>query len=145
MKINGREINLKFFLWDYCFNGLIVLDMFLITIALIFQLPQDTVTGIQYFDLIVCLILLVEYAFNLYSSSSKKDFILDSLNIMGLIASIPFDFILVTAIPGSGLLRYLRLFKLSRVFLLSSRLHIIKELCRKTGLHKFWEGYWVLR
>ena len=69
MKINGREINLKFFLWDYCFNGLIVLDMFLITIALIFQLPQDTVTGIQYFDLIVCLILLVEYAF--YTRSFK--------------------------------------------------------------------------
>jgi cell division protein FtsB len=59
---------------------------------------------------------------------------------VGLIASIPFDFILVTAIPGSGLLRYLRLFKLSRVFLLSSRLQIIKDLCRKTGLHKILGG-----
>jgi hypothetical protein len=140
MKIAGREINLKFFLWYYCFNGLIVLDMFLITIALIFQLPNDTLVDIQYFDLIVCLILLVEYTFNLYHSSPKKDFILDPLNIVGLIASIPFDFILVTAIPGSGLLRYLRLFKLSRVFLLSSRLQIIKDLCRKTGLHKILGG-----
>ena len=136
MKIFGKEMNLKFFLWYYCFNGLVVLDMFLITIALIFQLPKDTVVDIQYFDLFVCLILLAEYVVNLYHSSPKKDFILDPLNMVGLIASIPFDFILITAIPGSALLRYLRLFKLSRVFLLSSRLQIIKDLCRKTGLHK---------
>lgn len=136
MKIRGKEINLKFFLWFYCFNGLIILDMFLITIALIFHMPQDIVTDIQYFDLFVCIILLCEYALNLHMSSPKKDFIMDPMNMLGLIASIPFDFILVVAIPGSGVLRYLRLLKLSRVFLLSSRLQFVKDLCQKTGLHK---------
>lgn len=140
MRIFGREMNLKFFLWYYCFNGLVVLDMFLITIALIFQLPQDILLDIQYFDLVVCVILLGEYSLNLYLSSPKKDFILDPLNMIGLIASIPFDFILITAVPGSGLLRYLRLFKLSRIFLLSSRLKFIQELFRKTGLHKILIG-----
>lgn len=136
MKILGKERNLKFFLWYYCFNGLVIIDMFLITIAIIFQIPKNILINIQYFDLIVCLILLGEYTYNLYLSSPKKDYLLDPMNIIGLIASIPFDFILITAIPGSGLLRYLRLFKLSRVFFLSSRLKFIKELCEKTGLHK---------
>ena len=136
MQILGRKINLKYFLWYYCFNGLIILDMFLITIALIFQIPNDVKITIQNFDLIVCIILLAEYALNLYLSSPKKDFILDPMNIIGLIASIPFDFILATVVPGSILLRYLRLFKLTRIFLLSSRLRFIKDLFEKTGLHK---------
>ena len=136
MEIFGKQMNIRYFLWYYCFNGLVIVDMFLITIALIFQLPPDVVKDIQYFDLGVCLILLGEYALNLYMSSPKMKFIMQPLNIVGLIASIPFDFILVVAIPGSGLLRYLRLLKLSRVFLLSSRLKFIKELCEKTGLHK---------
>ena len=144
MKIAGRDFNLKFFLWYYCFNGLVIVDMFLITIALVFQIPNDVAMNIQYFDLFVCIILLGEYALNLYLSSPKKDFILDPMNIIGLIASIPFDFILVTAIPGSGLLRYLRLFKLSRIFLLSSRLKFIKKLFEKTGLHKILAGVFVI-
>ena len=140
MEIFGRNINIRYFLWYYCFNGLIVIDMFLITIALIFELPPDVVLDIQYFDLFVCLILLGEYALNLYMSSPKMKFIMEPMNIIGLIASIPFDFILVTAVPGSVLLRYLRLFKMTRIFLLSSRLNFIKELCEKTGLHKILGG-----
>lgn len=140
MEIRGRKINLRYFLWYYCFNGLVIVDMFLITIALIFEMPDNIILNIQYFDFIVCIILLCEYALNLHMSSPKKKFILDPLNIIGLIASIPFDFILVTVIPGSILLRYLRLFKLSRIFLLSSRLKFIKSLCEKTGLHKILAG-----
>lgn len=143
MKIRGKDINLKFILWYYCFNGLVILDMFLITFALIFEIPDNIALTIQYFDLIVCVILLAEYAVNLYLSSPKKEFILDPMNIIGLVASIPFDFILITAIPGSGLLRYLRLFKLSRVFFLSSRLKFIKDLCKKTGLHKILAGLFL--
>ncbi|WP_406533971.1 ion transporter [Methanobrevibacter sp.] len=140
MKIWGKDINLKFFLWFYCFNGLIIIDMILITISLIFQIPANVATDIQNFDLIVCIILLVEYALNLYLSSPKKDFILDPLNIVGLIASIPFDIILSAIIPHTIVLRYLRLFKLTRIFLLSSRLKFIKELFEKTGLHKIFGG-----
>ena len=103
MEILGRDINIKYFLWYYCFNGLIIIDMFLITIAIIFQIPSDVALNIQIFDGIVCLILLGEYALNLYMSTPKKDFILDPLNILGLIASIPFDLIL-TMLPGINIL-----------------------------------------
>lgn len=72
MKIFGRDISLKYFLWYYCFNGLIIMDMFLISIALIFQIPEDVALDIQFFDLLVCIILLGEYALNLCLSSPKK-------------------------------------------------------------------------
>lgn len=136
MKIADREITLKSFFTYYCFNSLIILDMLLITIALIFQLSKDSLIMIRYFDLIVCIILLTDYAIDLNHSSSKKDFILDPENIINLIASIPFDFILMTTIPGSGLLRYFRLLKLTRLFLLYHRLKFIKRFCEKTALHK---------
>lgn len=136
MEIMGKKINLRYILWYYCFNGLIIIDMFLITIALIFEMPDTVIMDIQYFDLFVCIVLLAEYALNLYLSSPKKKFLLDPLNILGLIASIPFDFILATVTPGSILLRYLRLLKISRILLLSSRLKFIKEMFEKTGLHK---------
>ena len=143
MEILGKDINLKYFLWYYCFNGLIIIDMILITIAMIFQIPANIATDIQFFDFIVCLILLGEYALNLYLSSPKKDFILDKFNILGLIASIPFDVILPAIIPGISVLRYLRLLKLIRIFLLSSRLIFIKDLFEKTGLHKILGGIFL--
>ena len=118
-----QRFNLKFLL-NYCFNSLIIIDMFLITIALIFQIPAHIALNIQYFDLIICLILLVEYTINLFS----------------LIASIPFDFILIETVSGFTLLRYLRLLKLIRIFLLSSRLSFIGDLFKKTGLHKILAG-----
>lgn len=132
-----KNMTIKYILINFCFNILIVIDIFLITAGLIFQLPQNILTSIQFFDFVVCLILLIEYAYDLYKAPSKKEFIVTPMNIIGLIAFIPFDFILVTLIPGSILLRYLRLFKLGRVFLLSSRLKFIKKLCEKTGLHIF--------
>lgn len=135
-----KNMTIKHSIIHFCFNSLIIIDMFLITTAIIFKLPQNILTIIQYFDLFVCLILLIEYTYDLYKTSFKKEYILNPGNIIGLIASIPFDFILVTAIPGSGLLRYLRLFKLSRVFLLSSRIKFLKKLCEKTGLHKLLLG-----
>lgn len=140
MKIFGRDISLKYFLWYYCFNGLIIMDMFLISVALIFQIPEDVALDIQFFDLLVCIILLGEYALNLCLSSPKKDFILDPMNILGLIASIPFDFIFIETVSEFTLLRYLRLLKLMRIFLLSSRLRFIKDLFEKTGLHKILIG-----
>ena len=58
MEIRGRQINLKYIIMYFCFNALIILDMFLITVALVFELPTNVISYIQYFDLFVCLILL---------------------------------------------------------------------------------------
>lgn len=136
MEIFGREIDLKVIIWYHCFNALVIIDIILITIAMIFHIPNYVASTIQLFDLIVCIILLGEYAYNLFTSPSKKDFIFDIRNLLGLIASIPFDVILPGIIPGINALRYLRLLKLTRIFLLSTRLKFIKEFLQKTGLHK---------
>lgn len=101
-------------------------------------MPDDVLVTIYQFDLVVCIILLAEYFLNLYLSSPKKDYILDKENIIGLIASIPFDFILPLMLPVSipvFFLRYLRIFKLIRVFNLA-KFDVIKDLFRKTGFDK---------
>lgn len=89
MEIFGKKFNVRFFLYTKGLPALIIVDLFLITISLIFELPYDVLVDIYQFDLVVCLILLAEYFINLYMSSPKKDYILDKQNIIGLIASIP--------------------------------------------------------
>lgn len=138
MEIFGKQFNVRFFLYTKGLPALIITDLFLITISLIFEMPDDVLVSIYQFDLVVCIILLAEYFLNLYLSSPKKDYILDKENIIGLIASIPFDFILPLMLPVSipvFFLRYLRIFKLIRVFNLA-KFDVIKDLFRKTGFDK---------
>lgn len=145
MKLFGKEFNIRFFLYTRGLPALIIVDLFLISISLIFEMPYDALVKIYLFDLIVCIILLFEYFLNLCLSSPKKDYILDKENMIGLIASIPFDFILPlispVAIPVT-FLRYLRIFKLIRVVNLA-KFDVIKDLFRKTGLHKVLLGIFV--
>lgn len=145
MQIFGKEINIRLFLYQKGLPALIIADLFLISIALIFEMPDDVILNIQIFDLIVCIILLCEYFLNLFLSGSKKLYILDKDNLIGLIASIPFDYILPLISPVALpviFLRYLRIFKLIRVVRLA-QLDFVKDLFRKTGLHKVLIGIFV--
>lgn len=145
MQIFGKEINIRYFLYTRGLPALIIVDLFLITISLIFEIPNDVMLNIQQFDLIVCIILLGEYFLNLFLSGSKKLYIFDKENIIGLIASIPFDYILPLISPVAlpvVFLRYLRIFKLIRVVKLA-QFDIIKDLFRKTGLHKVLIGLFI--
>jgi voltage-gated potassium channel len=145
MQIFGKEINIRYFLYTRGLPALIIVDLFLITISLIFEIPNDVMLNIQQFDLIVCIILLGEYFLNLFLSGSKKLYIFDKENIIGLIASIPFDYILLLILPVAlpvVFLRYLRIFKLIRVVKLA-QFDIIKDLFRKTGLHKVLIGIFI--
>lgn len=145
MQIFGKEINIRYFLYTKGLPALIIVDLFLITISLIFEIPNDVMLNIQQFDLIVCIILLGEYFLNLFLSGSKKLYIFDKENIIGLIASIPFDYILPLILPVAlpvVFLRYLRIFKLIRVVKLA-QFDIIKDLFRKTGLHKVLIGIFI--
>lgn len=145
MQIFGKEINIRYFLYTRGLPALIIVDLFLITISLIFKIPNDVMLNIQQFDLIVCIILLGEYFLNLFLSGSKKLYIFDKENIIGLIASIPFDYILPLILPVAlpvVFLRYLRIFKLIRVVKLA-QFDIIKDLFRKTGLHKVLIGIFI--
>ena len=145
MQIFGKEINIRYFLYTRGLPALIIVDFFLITISLIFEIPNDVMLNIQQFDLIVCIILLGEYFLNLFLSGSKKLYIFDKENIIGLIASIPFDYILPLILPVAlpvVFLRYLQIFKLIRVVKLA-QFDIIKDLFRKTGLHKVLIGIFI--
>ncbi len=145
MQIFGKEINIRYFLYTRGLPALIIVVLFLITISLIFEIPNDVMLNIQQFDLIVCIILLGEYFLNLFLSGSKKLYIFDKENIIGLIASIPFDYILPLILPVAlpvVFLRYLRIFKLIRVVKLA-QFDIIKDLFRKTGLHKVLIGIFI--
>lgn len=145
MQIFGKVINIRYFLYTRGLPALIIVDLFLITISLIFEIPNDVMLNIQQFDLIVCIILLGEYFLNLFLSGSKKLYIFDKENIIGLIASIPFDYILPLILPVAlpvVFLRYLRIFKLIRVVKLA-QFDIIKDLFRKTGLHKVLIGIFI--
>ena len=145
MQIFGKEIHIRYFLYTRGLPALIIVDLFLITISLIFEIPNDVMLNIQQFDLIVCIILLGEYFLNLFLSGSKKLYIFDKENIIGLIASIPFDYILPLISPVAlpvVFLRYLRIFKLIRVVKLA-QFDIIKDLFRKTGLHKVLIGIFI--
>lgn len=145
MQIFGKEITIRYFLYTRGLPALIIVDLFLITISLIFEIPNDVMLNIQQFDLIVCIILLGEYFLNLFLSGSKKLYIFDKENIIGLIASIPFDYILPLISPVAlpvVFLRYLRIFKLIRVVKLA-QFDIIKDLFRKTGLHKVLIGIFI--
>lgn len=145
MKLFGKEFNIRFFLYTRGLPALIIVDLFLISISLIFEMPYDALVKIYLFDLIVCIILLFEYFLNLCLSSPKKDYILDKENMIGLIASIPFDYILPLISPVALpviFLRYLRIFKLIRVVKLA-QFDFVKDLFRKTGLHKVLIGIFV--
>lgn len=72
MQIFGKEINIRYFLYTKGLPALIIVDLFLITISLIFEIPNDVMLNIQQFDLIVCIILLGEYFFKLIFVWFKK-------------------------------------------------------------------------
>ena len=140
MKLFGMELNKRMALW-FGLHGLIIIDIILITIALLFYLPEDIRMAIQTFDFIVCILLLGEWLVKFYLSRPKKLFLKQKDNIITLIASIPFDVILPAIIPGVNLLRYLRLLKLLRIFVLFNRLFDgINKFLDKTNLDKIIGG-----
>lgn len=140
MKLFGMELNRRMAIW-FGLHGLIIVDIVLITIAMLFYLPPDIALDIQIFDFIVCILLLIEWSINFYLSTPKTLFLKQKDNILGLIASIPFDVILPTVIPGVNLLRYLRLLKLLRIIVLFNRFFDgIAKFIDKTNLDKIIGG-----
>lgn len=119
----------------------IIVDIFFITIAMLFNLPDEIAFTILIFDFIVCIILLVEWLVNFYLSSPKKLFLKQKDNWISLIASIPFDVLLPAVIPGISLLRYLRLLKLLRLVVLFNRFFDgFEKFIRKSNLDKILGG-----
>lgn len=140
MKFRGMEVNRTMALW-LGIHGLIIVDIVLITIALIFPLPLDIAFDIMLFDFCVCIILLSEWVINFYMSKPKILFLKQKDNWISLIASIPFDVILPAVIPGISLLRYLRLLKLLRIMVLFSKfVDGVEMFIKKSNIDKIMVG-----
>lgn len=117
-------------------NVLIIVDMIAITLAMVMALPPSTVFAVHVFDLIVCLILLIEWGVNFYISKPKGVFLKQKDNILALIAAIPFDVLLPAVIPQMALLKYLRILKLLRLVFLFRRFSTgLQKFFHKTHLH----------
>ena len=132
--------------YDQIFTNLIIIDLVLISISIIFQISNDAFFYIQIFDFFVCILLLGEYVISLSRAPSKKDFILDKKNLLGLIGSIPFDFLMYLILPVNfpfRILGYLRFLKLFMVFQLP-QFNLIKDFFEKTGFHKILGGIVVI-
>lgn len=143
MKLFGMELNRTMVLW-FGLHALIIVDILLITAAMIFTLPVEVAIGIMIFDFFVCLLLLGEWTYNFYLSSPKSVFLKQKENWISLIASIPFDVILPAIVPGIGILRYLRLLKLLRVIVLFSRfVEGFQKFLHKSNLDKILGGVFI--
>ena len=140
MNIFGREVNKRYVIW-VALHVLIVIDIVLISVAMLFELPKDIALSIQIFDFIVCIILLIEWSITFYISKPKSVFLKQKSNWIDLIASIPFDVLLPVIIPQVSLLRYLRLLKLLRVVALFNRFfHGLNKFLQKSNLDKILGG-----
>lgn len=134
------EVNRTMAIW-LGLHALIIVDIVLITIAMIFTLPENIAFGIMVFDFAVCIILLAEWLMNFHKSTPKRLFLKQKDNWVSLIASIPFDVILPAVIPGIALLRYLRLLKLLRIIVLFNRFFDgIGKFIKKSNLDKIFGG-----
>lgn len=132
--INGR--------WELWYNRIlpyiIIFDFILITVSLILNVSEPTMAHIEHFDLLVCIILLGEFFYFLYKAPSKKKFLLDRDNLLLLIASIPFDFIIELFMPVNfpgTILGYLRMLRLIRVISFA-RMGSFEDFFKKTEFHK---------
>ena len=107
MKLNNVMHNLL--------NALIIIDIILISVSLF---VPNNIFPVLYFDIFVCILLLIDWVKDLYNSNPKSDFLKKPSTWVSLIASIPFQVLLPVIIPGVNLLRYFRLLKLLRVLIL---------------------------
>ncbi|WP_407377848.1 potassium channel family protein [Methanobrevibacter sp.] len=117
---------------------IIIADFILITVSLILNVSESTMNHIEIFDFIVCIILLGEFFYSLMKAPSKKKFLLNRDNILLLIASIPFDFIIDLFMPGNfpgSIFGYLRILRLIRVISFA-RMGSFMEFFKKTEFHK---------
>ena len=140
MKIYGREINSKT-ISLFAMHVLIFADIIFITTGLLLDLPNFLEKFVLLFDLVICIILLIEWVIRFYLAESKKEFLKEKENWVTLIASIPIEILLPEIIPGANLLRYIMLFKLLRIMILYNKFfNGFNKFIKKTNLDKIIGG-----
>lgn len=133
MKLNNVMHNLL--------NALIIIDIILISVSLF---VPNNIFPVLYFDIFVCILLLIDWVKDLYDSNPKSDFLKKPSTWVSLIASIPFQVLLPVIIPGVNLLRYFRLLKLLRVLILFDKFFDgLENFVKKSNLHIILAGVFV--
>ncbi len=129
IKVNRKSISLVLL------HFLIFADIIFITTAMLLDMPAPIETSVLYFDLMICIFLLIEWLIRFKRAESKKEFLMDKENWVTLIASIPIEILLPDIFPGANLLRYIMLFKLLRIMILFKEFfNGFKKFIRKTNL-----------
>lgn len=114
MKINENN-RFNFFL-----SIMIVIDLILITLTLISDVPENMYYGIIVFDTVLCIILLIEFLTRMWIAEDKRRFFLK--NWTELIAAIPFDLIMLPFVLNyARFLRLIRVLKFIKVIALFSQ------------------------
>lgn len=129
MKLNNNFVN-------HILNGLIIIDIVLISLSMFVTLPSDVLFVILWFDFFVCIYLLIDWANELYHSQPKSVFLKKPSTWVSLIASIPLQVLLPVAIPGINFLRYFRLLKMLRILILFDKFFdSLGNFVKRSNLH----------
>jgi cell division protein FtsL len=121
---------------NHLLNGLIIIDIVLISLSIFVSMPENILFIILGFDFFVCIFLLIDWANDLYKSQPKSVFLKKPSTWVSLIASIPLQVLLPIAIPGINFLRYFRLLKLLRVLILFDKFFDgLENFVKRSNLH----------
>ena len=121
---------------NYLLNGLIIIDIVLISLSMFVSMPENVLFIILGFDFFVCIFLLIDWTNDLYNSQPKSDFLKKPSTWVSLIASIPLQVLLPITIPGINFLRYFRLLKLLRVLILFDKFFDgLGNFVKRSNLH----------
>ncbi len=129
MKLNKSFAN-------HILNGIIIIDIVLISLSIFVSLPRNVLFLILWFDFFVCIFLLIDWANELYHAQPKSAFLKKPSTWVSLIASIPLQVFLPILIPGINFLRYFRLLKLLRILILFDKFFDgLENFVKRSNLH----------
>lgn len=112
------------------FLGVILIDIAFLISTTFFTLPSRIENFILVFDFFVCILIMIEFCYNLMKSDNKKKFLIS--HWYELIAAIPIDLFLFRFFR---LIRIFRLFKLIKIIaLFKTDFKLIKRSIEHTNL-----------
>lgn len=119
---------------------LILTDTILLLITIFYNFPSVIMTTVYIFDIIVCIVLSIDYIFEFRNSDNKKQFF--KYNWFYIIAFIP-DYLLTILFSffgfggASGLIRLIRLIRVGRVLILFNKnIKMFTNFIKETSLDK---------
>lgn len=112
---------------------LVLFDIILLIISTFFVLSPKIESQIITFDLIVCIILLIEFSYNFYKSDNRKAFFKE--HWFELVSSIPFDFFLLRTLRFVRFIRIIKFLRLAKVAtLFKTDTHLLEHYLERSNM-----------